>query len=191
MQLLRSIYLSDHKRNIGKNLHEDRAYDEIPEDFELEAAQPLSPLTTASAQLPPPPSQQPSISQPIPKSLEEEMADEVARQEEEELQAYLETMEADEAQSQFQSQLQTQQQHHPSQYSHESHITQQARQKQPQISWQGQHQANGQYTVPHIQASASDEIDYDRMFEDMNMDSAETLAQRNRVPEDENMMDMS
>lgn len=161
-QLLRSIYLSDHKRNIGKNLREDRAYEETPEDFRIEEDEPptlYEPSTPQSV----PMLHQVSISQPIPKSLEEEMADEVARQEEAELQAYLEMMEAEETQMQQRSHQQHQQPSHPSQ-------------------WQTPTQ-NQQQNVVHIQHTASDEIDYDKMFEEKNMHTG--------VPDDADMMDMS
>lgn len=144
--MLRSIYVADRKRSIGRNLLYDAAYEEIPEDFEANDMQAAR--------------EQPSISQPIPSCSEEEMADEVARQEDAELQAYLEMMEAEEAQAQQQSQQQTQ--------------------------WQAQQQ-----NVAHIQKSASDEIDYDKIFEDTNMDRAEATAEGNGVPDDDDMMDMS
>lgn len=98
------------------------------------------------------------------------MADEIARQEEAELQAYLEMMEQEEMEALQQAQSQQQ---HSSQYSPQPHIRE---------AQQAQHQQN----VPHIQASASDEIDYDKMFEDTNMDGQDT-----GIPDDEDMMDMS
>lgn len=168
-------------------MQEDRAYEEIPDDYEIEddAAPSLQPPTLAlqsRGRQQSHPQQllasQQSISQPIPKFLEEEMADEVARQEEAELQAYLEMMEQEEMEAQQQAQPQQQ---HSSQYSPQPHIHE-AQQAQPTIPWQRQHQQN----VPHIQASSSDEIDYDKMLEDMNMDGQDT-----GIPDDEDMMDMS
>lgn len=156
-------------------MREDRAYDEIPEDYEAETASSFNarqqPSQLQSS------FQQPSISQPIPKSLEEEMADEVARQEEAELQAYLEEMEA-QSQSLFKRQAQQQQSHQTQMHPQQSH--QNIQHGQPQISWQGQQQ---QHDPVHIQKSASDDIDYDKMFDDMNMDTG--------VPDDEDMMDMN
>ena len=105
------------------------------------------------------------------------MADEIARQEEAELQAYLEEMEA-QSQSLFKRQAQQPQSHQTQMHPQQS--PQIIQQDQPQISWQDQQQ---QHDPVHIQKSASDDIDYDKMLEDMNMDTG--------VPDDEDMMDMS
>ena len=104
------------------------------------------------------------------------MADEVAKQEEAELQAYLEMMEAEEAQSHT-LQMPWYQQH----------------QHQEQQQTEGFGAGQG---VQHIEKSASDEIDYDKMFDDMNMGGVQDTKHRDDVmeggvPEDENMMDMS
>ena len=105
------------------------------------------------------------------------MADEVARQEEAEVQAYLEEMEA-QSQSLFQHQAQQQQLHQTQ--THPQQLHQNIQQGQPQTSWLGQQQ---RHEPVHVQKSASDEIDYDKMFEDMNMDTG--------IPDHEDMMDMS
>lgn len=153
-ELLRSIYIADHKRSIGRNLRDDAAYDETPEDYDLK-------IDNSEPTM----SQQASITRPISPNLEQQMAEEVARQEEAELQAYLEMMEAENSTYQ-QQQAQPPHQQYPQQY------------QQP--------------NTPHIQASASDDIDYDRMFDDMIMDdAADATEQDNGVPDDENMMDMS
>lgn len=152
-ELLRSIYIADHKRSIGRNLREDATYEETPEDYHLKTDNSVPTM-----------SQQPSITRPISPTAEQQMADEVARQEEAELQAYLEMMEAET--SAYQQQQTKPQQQRPHQYQ--------------------------QQNTPHIQASASDDIDYDKMFDDMNMDGAQdTGDQGTGVPDDEDMMDMS
>ena len=96
------------------------------------------------------------------------MAEEVARQEEAELQAYLEMMEVE----------------------HNAHGQQQLQaQSVPHFQLATQRQRN----PVHIHQSASDDIDYDKMFEDMNMDRAQNREQGhdNGVPDDEDRMDMS
>ena len=158
-ELLRAIYVADHKRGIRQNLKYDAAYDETPDDYKVDINSQINEPAALN---------QPSLTRAMSPTAEQQMAEEVARQEEAELQAYLEMMEVE----------------------HNAHGQQQLQaQSVPHFQLATQRQRN----PVHIHQSASDDIDYDKMFEDMNMDRAQNREQGhdNGVPDDEDRMDMS